>query len=122
MAESHNLTDKQIAKNVQGGDKNAFAFLMEKYEEKIKRYSRKFVPQDEIDDIAQKVFLKAFVNINSFKVHLKFSSWLYRIAHNELVNFLKKKKTLPLFDTDTFLPHRSPPQEDMESQLEKKRF
>ncbi|MEM3063381.1 MAG: RNA polymerase sigma factor, partial [Nitrososphaerota archaeon] len=82
--------------------------MVERYEERIKRYSQKFISQKEdIEDVVQNIFLKSFENIKSFDPKKKFSTWLYAIAHNELVNFLKKKNKLPtsLIDFDTFLPH-----------------
>ncbi len=84
--------------------------LVERYEEKLKRYGSKFLAQkDDLDDILQIIFLKAFENIKSFDSARKFSPWLYRIAHNELINHLKKRKFLPLslFDLDSFLPQSS---------------
>lgn len=120
MANSQTTTDEQITQLVKRGDNQAFGFLVEKYEASIKRYARKFTQDPEtINDIAQTVFLKAFSHINSFNPKLKFSSWLYRIAHNELVNFLKKKKELPLFDFDTFWPHLSPGKKELENETEK---
>ncbi|MDD5738434.1 MAG: RNA polymerase sigma factor [Candidatus Pacebacteria bacterium] len=113
-------SDEQLALATQNGDTNAFGFLVEKYEEKIKRYIKKFIQGAEAEDITQDIFLKAFKNINSFKVELKFSPWLYRISHNEMVNFLKKKKTLPLFDFDVFLPHYHVSQKEMENEADKK--
>lgn len=113
-------TDEQIARKVQQGDTQAFSFLMEKHEASIKRYARKFTQDPEtINDITQNVFLKAFSHINSFNAKLKFSTWLYRIAHNELVNFLKKKKELPLFDFDTFWPGLTHGKKELESETEK---
>jgi len=63
--------------------------------------------KDDINDVLQEVFVKVYTNINSFDANRKFSSWIYRIAHNELVNALKKreKKFLPLIDLDVFLPY-----------------
>jgi len=98
--------DEKIAKSVQSGKVELFGVLIEKYEGKIKRYGRKFLADSEdINDIVQDIFLKAYENIKSFDTKRKFSTWLYRIAHNEFINALKKKKNfLPLFDLDTFLP------------------
>lgn len=101
-------TDEEIAAKVQSGDLESFSFLVERYEKKLKRYARKFLanPED-INDIAQEIFIKAYVNIKSFDIEKKFSPWIYRIAHNELVNLLKKKEKnpLPFFDADTLFPH-----------------
>lgn len=120
MANSQPTTDEEIAISTQKGNKEAFGFLVEKYEIKIKNYIRRFVQEKEtINDISQGVFLKAFVNIQSFKPKLKFSAWLYRIAHNELVNFLKKKKALPLFDLDILWPGFSTDKRQIETDVEK---
>ena len=98
--------DEEIASLVQSGKVKFFGILVERYEEKIKRYSRKFLSDHEdINDALQDIFLRAYKNIKSFDRKRKFSTWLYRIAHNELVNTLKKnKRILFLFDLDIFLP------------------
>ncbi|MCK4781742.1 RNA polymerase sigma factor [Candidatus Parcubacteria bacterium] len=101
-------SDEDIAALVQAGDVDFFGVLIHRYKEKMIRYARKFLSDNEdISDIIQEIFIKAYTNIQSFDINRKFSSWLYRIAHNELVNALKKRKknTLPLFDLDTFLPY-----------------
>lgn len=101
------LTDEEIAKRVQGEDTNSFGILVERYEKRITRYGRKFLSGNEdIQDIVQDIFLKAYTNIQSFDTERKFSSWLYRIAHNEFVNALKKRKKYAVFffDLDTVFP------------------
>ncbi len=120
MSDYSEKTDEQLALLTQKGEVDAFGFLITKYEEKIKRYIKKFLKGEEVEDISQTVFLKAFKNIRGFKTKLKFSTWLYSIAHNELVNFLKKKKTLPLLDFDIFLPHYQTGRKEMETETEKK--
>ncbi len=100
-------TDEEIAKRVQGGDVDSFGVLIERYEEKIARYARKFLMRGEdVKDIVQEVFIKAYVNIQSFDTRQRFSPWIYRIAHNEFINAIKKKERGPLFffDLDTILP------------------
>jgi len=99
-------TDEEIAQLVQSGNFELFEILVQRYEAKIKRYSRKFLfKNEEAKDALQDIFIKAYKNINSFDSKQKFSPWIYRIAHNELINAIKKrKKTFPLPDLDTFLP------------------
>lgn len=102
------LTDEELAVSVQKGDKEKFGVLMERYEQKLSRYCRKFFfGQHNIEDMVQEVFLKAYQNIRSFDADRKFSSWIYRIAHNVFVNSLRKKSRNPLyfFDFDTLIPH-----------------
>lgn len=100
-------TDESIAALVQAGSVKSFDILIERYEGKIKRYAKRFLFKDDADDIVQEVFIKAFVNIKSFDTGKKFSSWIYRIAHNEFINAIKKKKSekLMFFDFDLLFPH-----------------
>ncbi|MBU1045912.1 sigma-70 family RNA polymerase sigma factor [Patescibacteria group bacterium] len=99
-------SDEEIVHLVQSGRTDFFGVLIERYEEKIRRYARKFLSnKEDTDDIIQTVFIKAYVNIQSFDIKRKFSSWLYRIAHNELVNHLRKRRFFSSFNFDVFLPH-----------------
>lgn len=101
-------TDEIIVGCVQAGDRQAFGLLMERYEEKITRYVRRFlsVSQD-VEDVVQEVFIKAYTNIQSLDLSRRFSPWIYRIAHNECVNVLKKKsrEKVSFFDLDVVFPH-----------------
>lgn len=101
-------TDEEIAVRVQRGDDQAFGDLMRRYERKITRFGRKFLSVDEdIEDMVQEIFVKAFTNIQSFDPRQRFSPWIYRIAHNHFVDALKEKGREPIsfFDLDVFLPH-----------------
>jgi RNA polymerase sigma-70 factor (ECF subfamily) len=101
-------TDEVIAKRVQGGDKEAFGLLVERYEAKLTRYCRRFLSKDtDIEDLVQDVFIKAYQNILSFDTSARFSPWIYRIAHNTFVNALKQRSRNPLvfFDFDVLLSH-----------------
>lgn len=54
-------------------------------------------------DIVQNAFIKAFMNLNGFDIEKKFSSWIYRIVHNEAVNILAKRKNeLPILENMNF--------------------
>jgi RNA polymerase sigma-70 factor (ECF subfamily) len=100
--------DEEIARLIQSGRVEFFDALVKRYEVKISRYARKFLSdKDDIGDVLQDIFIKVYTNIKSFDANRKFSSWIYRIAHNELVNALKKRKNkiLPLIDLDIFLPY-----------------
>ncbi len=102
------LTDEAVAHKVQGGDSEVFGVLVQRFEKKMLRYARKFLfGYEDAEDAVQTVFLKAYTNIRQFDKNKKFSSWLYRIAHNEFINVIKKrgKESVPLFEMDTLLPH-----------------
>lgn len=101
-------TDEEVALQVQKGDKEAFGILIGRYEKKLLRYARKFLFfYEDGSDLVQDVFIKAYTNIQEFDVQKRFSPWVYRIAHNEFINELKRKQKapLPFFDPDTLFPH-----------------
>lgn len=100
------LTDEKIAEFVQQGDSDKFGLLIDRYQEKILRYAKKFLFKAEnAEDLVQDVFIKAYTNIENFDVNLNFSSWLYRIAHNHFINAIgKKSRVLWFFDMDLIFP------------------
>lgn len=115
--------DEEIAARVQTGESDAFGELLQRYQPKLLRYARKFLfDPEEAVDIVQDVFIKAYENIQSFDVSRRFSPWIYRIAHNEFVNALKKKqasRTMFTFDIDTLFPHLAAPETADSAALER---
>lgn len=106
-SDSEKLTDEEIIRLVQNGDSDKFGFLIDRYQAKMLRYAKKFLFNAEnSQDLVQEIFIKAYKNIESFDINLKFSPWLYRIAHNLFINEIKKKdvKTLLNFNLDIFFP------------------
>jgi RNA polymerase sigma-70 factor, ECF subfamily len=100
--------DEAIAKNVCLGDKEAYGVLIDRYEGKLLRYIKRFVQvEEDASDILQIIFIKAYTNLRGFDTSRSFNSWIYRIAHNECVNHLKKRSTekVSFIDFDTILPH-----------------
>lgn len=100
--------DEEIVQKVVQGNKDLFGELIDRYEDKLTRYVRRFTQQEEdVSDIIQVVFIKAYTNLQSFDTSRSFNSWIYRIAHNESVTHLKKKGTekVSFIDFDIFLPH-----------------
>ncbi len=106
----HQPKDENIARQVQAGDVESFRVLVERYAPKMTRYAKRFLfDGEETKDLVQEVFIKAYANIQSFDSTQRFSPWLYRIAHNEFINALKKKqkekRNTSLFDFDILFPH-----------------
>lgn len=107
---SYTMSDEDIAMRIQKGDAELFGVIMQRYTEKLTRYGKRFLSNsDNIEDIVQDVFIKTYQYIQSFDISLKFSSWIYRIAHNAFVNGLKKQQRSPMlmpdFDLDVFMSH-----------------
>src|SRR5579864_8095895 len=101
-------TDEDLAKLAQAGDTAGFGDLVERYEAKLLRYGRRFLfGYEDCEDAVQEVFLKAYANLAGFDPGRSFSAWIYRIAHNEFINAIRKKgrEPLPFFDPDTLFPH-----------------
>lgn len=89
-------SDKQL---VQLSLKNTdyFECLMTRYEQKLFRYIRRITNLDAetIEDVLQEVFLKVYKNLNDYDDSFSFSSWAYRIAHNEAISFYRKAESRP---------------------------
>jgi len=84
--------DNRLVKLIQSGKVDLFAVIIEKYQGKLFAYLYRLIGnREEAEDLLQNVFIKAFENMQSYDVERKFSSWIYRIAHNEAVNHIKRK-------------------------------
>lgn len=117
------MSDEEIAVLVRTKNQELYSELVERYQNKIIKYSTYLVGNKEhARDIAQEAFLKAFVNLWGFNPKLKFSSWLYRIAHNEAINYIKKhKKEFPA-DPETIESFDIESDSDPFRDLEKKEY
>jgi RNA polymerase sigma-70 factor (ECF subfamily) len=103
------ISDETLAARVQHGDENALAELMRRYEPKLMRYGNRFMSggDDLLKQAVQDVFIATYQNIEGFDTNKKFSSWIYRIAHNQFVDMLRLKSKQPAygFDFDTLFSH-----------------
>ncbi len=74
-----------------------FYCLIEKYEDRILRYILRIssATKEDAEDILQEVFISVYKNLNNFDNHLKFSSWIYRIAHNKTISHWRRMKNRP---------------------------
>jgi len=92
--ELENKKDEEIVSCVLKSS-DCYSVLISRYENKLKKYILRisnFSP-DEIEDLLQDIFISVYQNLNSFNQNLSFSSWIYRIAHNKVINHWKKNKT-----------------------------
>ncbi|MDD2961133.1 MAG: RNA polymerase sigma factor [Muribaculaceae bacterium] len=82
-------------------DRNAFGVLVEEYQVGIRRFLLNLTMGDVLlsEDLAQETFIKAYLNIRSFKGISKFKTWLYRIAYNEFYDWTRKRKEERLDET-----------------------
>jgi len=81
--------DQKLVERVQRGDKRAFDLLVGKYQRKLARLLSRFVrDQDEIQDVTQEAFIKAYRALPGFRGDSAFYTWLYGIAINTAKNYL----------------------------------
>jgi len=93
-------TDRQLVERVQRGDKRAYDLLVLKYQHRIvSLVSRYMRDQDEVLDVTQEAFIKAYRALPGFRGDSAFYTWLYRIAINTAKNYLVSKSRRPP-DTD----------------------
>ena len=98
MDDLDRLSDEEMVELVRSKDQELYRELVRRFQDKLLRYAT-YIVRDESQaaDVVQEAFIKAFVNLKGFNTKKKFSSWIYRIVHNEAINQLKRsKKITPL--------------------------
>ena len=113
MSEKFNKkTDEELAVMAEGNIA-VFEELISRYEKKLMRYIARIAnfSNEENEEVLQEIFIKVWKNINSFSSDLKFSSWIYRIAHNETISIYRKAKSRGISDQvelndELFLPSK----------------
>ena len=105
-----------------------FNLLVREYQERIYWHVRKMVlDHEDADDLVQEIFIKVWKNLSKFREDSKLYTWVYRIATNECLNFLKKKKRrffLPIHDLEGELAEKltssiDPSTDEIEMKLQK---
>lgn len=116
-----------LVKKAKGRDPDAFGMLYDEYVDQIFRYVYyKIGNLAESQDLTGQTFLKAFENIDSYEMRdVAFSSWLYRIAHNLVVDFFRresKRESVPIDDQPPTPSTRGNPVETVLADLESERL
>lgn len=78
-------------------DKAFFGHIVMRYEQRLSRYIMRLGvrTKEDREDVLQDIFIKIYKNLNGFDTSLSFSSWVYRIAHNEAISAYRKKNVRP---------------------------
>lgn len=94
--ECNEKTDNELV-NLALGDPDWFFCLSKRYEEKLLRYIIRIskLRREDAEDILQEALIKTYYNLNDFNPELKFSSWIYRITHNQTVSEIRKRAVRP---------------------------
>lgn len=92
--------DRLFVERALAGDEMAYQSLVDKYSNALHRHILKMVRRtDDIEDLVQECFIKAFNALQSYSADYAFSTWLYKIATNHAIDYLRKKK-LPTTSID----------------------
>jgi len=93
MSDLSKLSDEEVIGIVRTKDKEVYAEIIKRYQTKLMRYASYIMGDEQIGaDVVQEGFIKAYINLNGFDTKKKFSSWMYRIVHNEAMNLHNKDK------------------------------
>ncbi len=117
MDDYDKLSDEDIVEIIKSENKELYSIIIGRYQGKLLRYATNLVRnEDKASDIVQDSFIKAYVNLYGFNTKKKFSSWIYRIVHNEAINSIKKfNREVPILDDFDFIS-----EENIEKEFEKK--
>ena len=102
------MTDQALIIQFQNGDskEGAFTQLLKRHQENVFFQIKKMVFEHaDADDIAQAVWIKVWNKLDGFKQESAFSTWLFRVAYNETLNFIAQKKRLKVQHTQNELDH-----------------
>jgi len=96
-ASGHLAQERQVVRRAQKGDKEAFEFLVRRHQNRVFAVARGILKrQQDVEDVAQQVFVKAYFSLKRFDQRAAFSTWLYKITVNECWDLLRKRKARPL--------------------------
>jgi RNA polymerase sigma-70 factor (ECF subfamily) len=94
--------DIELVRLAQAGDVRAFEALVVKYQRRIARHVARFIKSaDDVEDVVQEVFVRAYRGLASFRGDSLFYSWLYRIASNAALNHLRRASPEVPFGDDS---------------------
>jgi RNA polymerase sigma-70 factor (ECF subfamily) len=102
------MTDQALITQFQNGDHKEAAFtqLLKSHQAQVYYQIKKMVLEHaDADDIAQAVWMKVWNKLDGFKQESAFSTWLFRIAYNETLNFIAQKKRLKVHSTQNEVDH-----------------
>lgn len=101
MSDYEIFPDEEMVEKIRSIDQDFYAIIIERYQNKLLRYATNLIKdKDKAADVVQDSFIKAFINLKSFDIKKSFSSWIYRIVHNEAMNIIVKHQKEIKFPDD----------------------
>jgi RNA polymerase sigma factor (sigma-70 family) len=97
------IADEEIITRVLNGEKNLYALLVRRYNQRLYRVGMGIInDDDEVEDVMQVAYIKAYENLSGFEHKSSFSTWLTRILINECLLRIRKRKSLSNMSDDIF--------------------
>ena len=101
------LSDTDLVDLVQGGDATAFRGLVERFQGRIYAHIYGMIRnREEARDLTQEAFVKAYRNIGGFRREASFTTWLYRIASNVTIDYIRKHRRVRMSEFDERIGHQ----------------
>lgn len=98
----HQKSDEQLVEEYLKGDEESFDFLIRKYLKPVYGFVYQYAGNvSDAEDIAQETFVRVWKNIKKFDINKKFKTWVFTIAKNAAVDFLRKKKPMLFTELET---------------------
>lgn len=95
------LSDEEAVRRILQGERNAYETIMRRYNQRLFRIARSFIrDEDQIEDIVQEAYIKAYEQLPRFEFRSRFSTWLTRILINEALGWLRQQKRFTPFEGD----------------------
>jgi RNA polymerase sigma-70 factor (ECF subfamily) len=92
------MTDQEIIQGLKNRDEKTFREFVDKYQHMVINVSNNFVHnKDDAMDIAQEVFIRVYDSVDAFREQSRLSTWLYKIAVNKSLNYIRDKKRRNIF-------------------------
>jgi RNA polymerase sigma-70 factor (ECF subfamily) len=102
------VDERQLVRQAQKGDRAAFELLVQRHQHRVFAVARGILKrQEDVEDVAQQVFVKAYFSLKRFDQRAAFSTWLYKITINECWDLLRKRKARPLVYESDFNEEQS---------------
>ena len=115
------LTDEKLIKLVCDQNQELYREVVERYQNKLLRYAGYLMGDDqEAADVVQEALIKAFISLRGFNDKYKFSSWIYRIVHNQAMTQLKRRKKTVSFEGNDWLTGKLASNEDIVKEYQDK--
>src|SRR5712671_5038363 len=112
--------DRELVRLAQTGDKEAFEELVRRHQHRVFAVAGGILRRrEDVEDIAQQVFVKAYFSLKRFDQRAAFSTWLYKITVNECWDLLRKRKSRPLVYESDFSEEQSRQYSAMEREATK---